>query len=66
MKITDLIEKKKHGENLTEEEIRFFVDGYVNGGIPDYQISALLMAVWFCGMDEEETFALTMAMTLSV
>ena len=62
MKITDLIEKKKHGEKLTEEEIRFFVDGYVNGGIPDYQISALLMAVWFCGMDEEETFALTMAM----
>ncbi|MGN0962069.1 MAG: thymidine phosphorylase, partial [Clostridia bacterium] len=62
MKITDLIEKKKHGENLTEEEIRFFVDGYVSGGIPDYQISALLMAVWFRGMDEEETFALTMAM----
>ena len=62
MKITELIEKKKNGGTLTTEEIAFFVDGYVDGTIPDYQASALLMAIWFRGMDERETFDLTMAM----
>lgn len=62
MKITDLIEKKKCGEILSAAEIRFFVDGYVAGEIPDYQIAALLMAVWFSGLNQAETFELTMAM----
>lgn len=62
MKITDLIEKKKNGETLSAAEICFFVDGYVRGEIPDYQMSALLMTIWFSGMNEEETFLLTTAM----
>lgn len=65
MKITDIIEKKKQGRSLGREEIQFFVDGYVSGELPDYQIAALLMAIYFQGMDEEETFALTMAMKYS-
>lgn len=62
MKMTDIIEKKKQGAALGREEITFFVDGYVKGEIPDYQIAALLMAVYFQGMNERETFDLTMAM----
>ena len=62
MKITDIIEKKKQGRALTVAEIDFFVNGYVSGEIPDYQIAALLMAIYFKGMSEGETFALTMAM----
>lgn len=65
MKMTDLIDKKKNGGILTKEEIDFFIDGYVKGDIPDYQASALLMAIWFRGMTEEETFALTTAMKYS-
>jgi len=61
----DLITKKKHGEVLTDAEIRFLVDGYTKGGIPDYQMSAFLMAVCFRGMNEAETLALTMAMAES-
>lgn len=61
MRITDLIEKKKHGLELTEEEIKFFVDSYVDGAIPDYQASALLMAIYFKGMTENETLAFTLA-----
>ncbi|HMM06449.1 MAG TPA: thymidine phosphorylase [Clostridiales bacterium] len=62
MKITDIIEKKKQGRPLAAEEIDFFIEGYVKGALPDYQIAALLMAVYFQGMNEEETLALTMAM----
>lgn len=58
----DIIEKKKRGHKLSQEEIQFVVSGYVKGDIPDYQVSALLMAVYFRGMDEEETTHLTMAM----
>lgn len=65
MRMYDLIMKKKHGETLTEEEIRFFVQGYTNGTIPDYQMSAFLMAVCFQKMTEAETLALTMAMAES-
>ncbi len=65
MRMYDMIMKKKHGEALTREEIRFLVNGYTKGEIPDYQMSAFLMAVCFQGMDEAETLALTMAMAES-
>ena len=65
MHMTDLIEKKKNGLALTDEEIRFIVDGYTAGQIPDYQMSALLMAIVFRGMTIPETTALTMAMAHS-
>lgn len=60
--IKEIIEKKKNGEILTKEEIIFFVDGFTNGRIPDYQMSALLMAIVLKGMTNEETFYLTEAM----
>lgn len=65
MQITDIIRKKKYGGELTPEEISFFVDGYTAEAIPDYQISALLMAIWFQGMTEEETANLTEAFVRS-
>ena len=65
MKMYDIITKKKHGETLTEEEINFFVKGYTKGDIPDYQASALTMAICLRGMTDEETTALTMAMANS-
>lgn len=65
MRMYDLIMKKKHGEALSDGEIRFLVNGYTKGEIPDYQMSAFLMAVCFQGMDEAETLSLTMAMAES-
>lgn len=65
MQITDIIRKKKHGLELTKAEIEFFVEGYTKGEIPDYQISALLMAIWFKGMTKEETSQLTMSFVQS-
>lgn len=65
MRMLDLIEKKKRGEPLQKEEIRFFVDGFTHGEIPDYQASALLMAICFVGMTAEETAALTDCMAHS-
>ena len=62
MVFTDIIEKKKNGLKLTREELEFFIDGYVKDVIPDYQVSALLMAIVLKGMDDEETAALTTAM----
>ena len=62
MLMTELITKKRDGGKLSGEEIRFIVDGYTKGDIPDYQMSAFLMAVFFQGMDREETLELTMAM----
>ncbi len=62
MRIYDLIVKKRNGNPLLEEEIKFVIDGYTNGSIPDYQMSALLMAIYFQGMNEQETLSLTMAM----
>ncbi len=62
MRMYDIINKKKHGEHFTKEEIQFWVEGYNRGQIPDYQVSALLMAICFQGMNEEETLALTLAM----
>ncbi len=61
-RMVDVIEKKRNGEKLTNEEITFFVNGYTDGSIPDYQASALLMAIYFQGMDAEEQASLTMAM----
>mgnify|MGYP000419344221 CR=1 FL=1 len=62
MRMYDIIEKKKRGERLSEEEIRFFVNGYCDGSIPDYQASALLMAICLKGMTDDETASLTFAM----
>ena len=58
----DLILKKRNGGELSREEIAFFVEGYTKGEIPDYQVSALMMAIYFQKMNEQETLALTMAM----
>ncbi|MCL2577887.1 MAG: thymidine phosphorylase [Defluviitaleaceae bacterium] len=62
MRIYEIITKKKRGEALSGEEIRAVITGFASGEIPDYQISALLMAIYFRGMNAEETAALTMAM----
>ncbi len=59
--MVDIIEKKRDNHPLTREEINFFVTGYVNGDIPDYQISSLMMAIYFNSMNEEETVHLTEA-----
>ena len=65
IRMYDVITKKRDGQELTKEEIQFFVDGYVNNEIPDYQMSALLMAIYFNGMSDEETTDLTMCMAKS-
>ncbi|MCP1144219.1 pyrimidine-nucleoside phosphorylase [Lysinibacillus endophyticus] len=65
MRMVDIIEKKRNGEELTTEEIRFFVDGYTDGSIPDYQVSSLMMAIYFQDMNERERADLTMAMVES-
>jgi pyrimidine-nucleoside phosphorylase/thymidine phosphorylase len=59
MRTVDLIHRKREGEELSAEEIQFLVDGYTRGEIPDYQISAFLMAVFFSGMSDREVGALT-------
>ena len=65
MRAVDLIEKKRDGKELSPEEIRWLISEYVAGRIPDYQMSAFLMAVYFRGMSEEETVVLTQAMAES-
>ena len=65
MHMYDVISKKKSGEGLSDSEIRFFVEGFTKGEIPDYQAAALLMAVCLRGMDEHETAVLTDAMLRS-
>lgn len=65
MNMYEIISKKKRGESLTHEEIDFFVRGYTRGEIPDYQASALLMAICLLGMNEAETLSLTSAIAES-
>lgn len=65
MRMIDIIEKKRDGKSLSKEEIEFFIKGYTEGGIPDYQASSLAMAIFFQDMNEEERAALTMAMVNS-
>lgn len=62
MRAVDIIIKKKQGYELTKEEIHYIIDGYVKGEIPDYQISALLMAICFNGLNSDEQTNLTMEM----
>ncbi|MCM1112857.1 MAG: pyrimidine-nucleoside phosphorylase [Muribaculum sp.] len=65
MRMYDVIMKKRNGGELSREEIEFFVSGYTRGEIPDYQVSALMMAIYFRKMSKAETHALTMAMAHS-
>ena len=65
MTMYDIIRRKRDGGALSKEEIDFFVEGYTSGSIPDYQASALLMAIYFQGMNREETGNLTLAMAHS-
>ncbi|RKD34547.1 pyrimidine-nucleoside phosphorylase [Thermohalobacter berrensis] len=65
MRMYDIIKKKRDGGELTKEEINFFIEGYTKGKIPDYQASALLMAIYFNKMTKEETINLTEAMIKS-
>ena len=65
MNMEEIIRRKRDGETLTAEEIRWFVKGYTDGEIPDYQASALLMAIYFQKLSKEETFVLTEAMRVS-
>lgn len=65
MRMVDLIAKKRDGYVLTKEEIQFIIDGFTEGTIPDYQMSALSMAIYFKGMNEQERADLTMAMVNS-
>ena len=65
MRMVDLIIKKRNNEELSKEEIEFIINGYTNKEIPDYQVSALLMAIYFNGMTKEERLNLTIAMLKS-
>ena len=62
MRMNELIEKKRDGGELSAEEIRWMIDGYTRGDIPDYQMSAMCMAIYFRDMTDRETYELTMAM----
>lgn len=65
MRMYDLIETKKRGGALTKDEIAYMVRGFVDGGIPDYQMSAMLMAIYFQGMNDQEITYLTLEMAHS-
>ncbi|PGN31463.1 pyrimidine-nucleoside phosphorylase [Bacillus thuringiensis] len=65
MRMVDILAKKRDGKELTTEEIKFFINGYTDGSIPDYQVSALAMAIFFKDMTDRERADLTMAMVES-
>src|ERR1700686_101337 len=65
MRTVDLIQRKRNGEELSPDEITFLVNGYTQGEIPDYQVSAFLMAVFFSGMTDREVSAFTYVMILT-
>ncbi len=65
MRMYDIIAKKRDGKALDDNELKFFINGYTDGSIPDYQVSALLMAIYFNGMSEKETASMTQYMALS-
>ena len=65
MRVPELIQRKREGEELEQEELAFLIEGYMRGEIPDYQISAFLMAVFFKGLTEAETDNLTALMIAS-
>ncbi len=65
MRMYDVILKKRNGGKLTRQEIEFFISGYVAEEIPDYQASAFMMAIYFMGLDAQETSYLTDAMARS-
>ncbi len=65
MRMYDLIEKKKQNKALSKEEIQWFIEHYINEDIPDYQVSAFMMAIFFNGMTDEETSHLTLSMAES-
>ena len=65
MNILEIIAKKRDKQKLNKQEIEYFVENYTNGNIADYQASALAMAIYLNGMDEEETTDLTLAMAHS-
>ncbi|MCF6159744.1 MAG: pyrimidine-nucleoside phosphorylase [Furfurilactobacillus sp.] len=62
MRMVDVIDTKRNGGELTTEQIEFFINGYTKGDIPDYQVSALLMAIYLKGMTKQETATMTMTM----
>ncbi|MDF2946939.1 MAG: Pyrimidine-nucleoside phosphorylase [Bacillales bacterium] len=65
MRMVDIIAKKRNGNTLNEEEIKYFINGYVDGSIPDYQVSALLMSIFYNGMNNSEVSNLTKFMVES-
>ena len=65
MRMVDIIERKRDGETLSTAEIKWFISEYTNEKIPDYQISALMMAIYLNGMNQRETVDLTLAMAES-
>ncbi len=65
MNPVEIIIKKRNGQTLTQDEIKFFINGFLDGKIPDYQMSAFLMAIYFNGMNSDETVALTRVMLYS-
>ncbi|MBR5278072.1 MAG: thymidine phosphorylase, partial [Clostridia bacterium] len=65
MRMYDIIDKKRNYQELTEQELSFFLKGYISGEVPDYQASAFLMAICFAGMSNKETAALTKIMASS-